>query len=162
MANIKVKSVDEVITHIKNKISAFKQMAILDDVGQYMVKEVTDRFKYNRIKPRTSTATLLARRAKGYKRISHAKRASTRAKLISSSNTLVDTGRLMRSIKYRKKGKKLQVQIGTNIEYAAIHQFGGRTGRNRSTKIPKRPYLYFTSVNRIRIKQIVRSYIEEA
>ncbi len=31
--------------------------------------------------------------------------------------------------------------MGTNLEYAAIHQFGGRTGRNKATKITARPYL---------------------
>lgn len=31
--------------------------------------------------------------------------------------------------------------IGTNIEYAPIHQFGGIAGLNHSAKIPARPFL---------------------
>lgn len=31
--------------------------------------------------------------------------------------------------------------IGSNLEYAAIHQVGGKAGRNKSTVIPARPYL---------------------
>jgi phage virion morphogenesis protein len=32
-------------------------------------------------------------------------------------------------------------QVGTNKIYAAIHQFGGKAGRNRSVDIPARPFL---------------------
>jgi len=31
--------------------------------------------------------------------------------------------------------------VGTNKEYAAIHQFGGQAGRNKKVEIPARPYL---------------------
>ena len=34
--------------------------------------------------------------------------------------------------------------LGTNIEYAAIHQFGGFAGRNKSAYIPARPFLPVT------------------
>ena len=33
------------------------------------------------------------------------------------------------------------VMVGTDKEYAAIHQFGGMAGRNRKVKIPARPFL---------------------
>jgi phage virion morphogenesis protein len=32
-------------------------------------------------------------------------------------------------------------EVGTNLEYAAIHQFGGAAGRNKAAIIPARPYL---------------------
>ena len=35
--------------------------------------------------------------------------------------------------------------IGSNLEYAAIHQIGGQAGRNKSVEIPARPYLQLTS-----------------
>ena len=31
--------------------------------------------------------------------------------------------------------------IGSNLDYAAIHQLGGQTGKNQSVTIPARPYL---------------------
>ncbi len=34
--------------------------------------------------------------------------------------------------------------IGSNLEYAAIHQIGGQAGRNKSVEIPARPYLQLT------------------
>ena len=34
--------------------------------------------------------------------------------------------------------------IGSNLEYAAIHQLGGQAGRNKSVEIPARTYLQLT------------------
>ena len=34
--------------------------------------------------------------------------------------------------------------IGSNLEYAAIHQLGGQAGRNKKVNIPARPYLQLT------------------
>lgn len=34
--------------------------------------------------------------------------------------------------------------IGSNLDYAAIHQLGGQAGRNKSVEIPARPYLKLT------------------
>jgi HK97 gp10 family phage protein len=36
---------------------------------------------------------------------------------------------------------KTSVTTGTNVVYAAIHEFGGMAGRGRKVKIPARPYL---------------------
>lgn len=37
--------------------------------------------------------------------------------------------------------------IGSNLAYAAIHQLGGQTGKNKKTTIPARPYLKLTDDN---------------
>ena len=34
--------------------------------------------------------------------------------------------------------------IGSNLDYAAIHQLGGQAGKNKSVTIPARPYLQLT------------------
>ena len=34
--------------------------------------------------------------------------------------------------------------IGSNLDYAAIHQLGGQAGKNKSVSIPARPYLKLT------------------
>lgn len=34
--------------------------------------------------------------------------------------------------------------IGSNLDYAAIHQLGGQAGKNKSVLIPARPYLKLT------------------
>jgi phage virion morphogenesis protein len=43
----------------------------------------------------------------------------------SGGQTLVDSARLKNSITARASGNK--VEVGTNVVYAAIHQFGGKT-----------------------------------
>ena len=35
--------------------------------------------------------------------------------------------------------------IGSNLDYATIHQLGGQAGKNKSVSIPARPYLNLTS-----------------
>lgn len=37
--------------------------------------------------------------------------------------------------------------IGSNLDYAAIHQLGGQAGKNKKTTIPARPYLKLTDDN---------------
>ena len=34
--------------------------------------------------------------------------------------------------------------IGSNLEYATIHQIGGQAGRNKKVTIPAKPYLKLT------------------
>ena len=34
--------------------------------------------------------------------------------------------------------------IGSNLDYAAIHQLGGQAGKNKKVEIPARPYLKLT------------------
>lgn len=47
-----------------------------------------------------------------------------------------------------KVGNAYIQKIGTNVEYARIHEFGGYAGRNRAVRIPARPYLRPALANR--------------
>lgn len=49
--------------------------------------------------------------------------------------------------------------IGSNLEYAAIHQLGGQTGQNKSVEIPARPYLQLTSEDSEEILLSVEKYL---
>ena len=53
--------------------------------------------------------------------------------------TLLDHGHLRDSYVYQVGGAS--VQIGSNLVYAAIHHFGGDTGRGHKTHIDARPVL---------------------
>jgi phage virion morphogenesis protein len=55
-----------------------------------------------------------------------------------SGKTLVDTGRLKNSITTAVDVD--EIQVGTNVVYARIHQLGGEEGKPNAT-MPKRPYL---------------------
>ncbi len=64
------------------------------------------------------------------------------------SKILTESGMLQTSLRtktnFNNKGKdKVQgrVSIGTNLEYAKIHQFGGKAGKALRISIPARPFL---------------------
>ena len=110
--------------------------------------------------------------------------ASARAKR-QSGQTLVDTGRLRDSIAHvvRGSGPSAELLVGTDVAYAAIHQFGGRTPprtiRPKRKKalwwpgaphpvasvdhpgstIPARPWLGLSDGDRARIARIVARHL---
>lgn len=57
-----------------------------------------------------------------------------------SSQPLLNNGILRDSITRLVTGPH-SVEIGTNVEYAAIHQFGGMAGRGRKVRIPQRSFI---------------------
>ena len=56
----------------------------------------------------------------------------------SGKKTLTDKGTLSSS--FTVNASRDNVTVGTNLPYAAIHQFGGRAGRKRSVTLPARPF----------------------
>lgn len=62
------------------------------------------------------------------------------------SKILTESSLLQSSINSRvnmQSAMKGSVSIGTNLEYAKIHQFGGKAGRSLKVNIPARPFLPF-------------------
>lgn len=57
------------------------------------------------------------------------------------TKALIDSARLMGSVVFKESRDRLDV--GTNLVYGRIHQFGGQAGRGLATMIPARPYLVF-------------------
>lgn len=51
--------------------------------------------------------------------------------------------------------------IGSNKDYAAIHQLGGQAGRNKSVKIPARPYLKLTNNDFDEILYETENYLQD-
>lgn len=76
---------------------------------------------------------------------------------------LVDKGKLVNSI--HTSHTATSATIGTNIKYAAIHQFGGKAGRNHKTIIPARPFLPINDKGHIpqslqdELKSLVQEYV---
>jgi len=89
---------------------------------------------------------------------------------------LRETGRLLGSLSRRADGNR--VVVGTNVIYAAIHQFGGtirpksggrlafRLGRTRvfarSVSIPARPWLGVSDADRAEIMAIFQDHARRA
>ena len=51
--------------------------------------------------------------------------------------------------------------IGSNLEYAAIHQLGGQAGKNKSVEIPARPYLQLTPDDFEEILSMTENFLGE-
>ena len=49
--------------------------------------------------------------------------------------------------------------VGSNKEYARIHQLGGKAGRNKKTKIEARPYLNLDEKDLKNIKKVATNYL---
>lgn len=50
--------------------------------------------------------------------------------------------------------------IGSNLDYAAIHQLGGQAGRNKKVSIPARPYLLLTDEDFEEILNSTQKYLK--
>lgn len=91
---------------------------------------------------------------------------------------LVESTKKQRTKKRKWPGQILQVEgklaasintfydndsavIGSNLEYAAIHQLGGQASRNKSVEIPARPYLKITDEDQQEIINLTVKYIEK-
>ena len=68
---------------------------------------------------------------------------------------------------FTQKVTGTSAQVGTNKEYAAIHQFGGKAGRNRKVIIPARPFMPIKANGEIpkdfgeRLEQEVVDYLKK-
>ena len=49
--------------------------------------------------------------------------------------------------------------IGSNLDYAAIHQLGGQAGKNKSIEIPARPYLQLTPEDFEEILSVTENFL---
>lgn len=73
--------------------------------------------------------------------------------------TLQDSGRLRSSIDYAVTQDG--VLVGSNVEYARIHQMGGKAGRGRKVTIPARPYLGISKEDREEVEALITDYMED-
>jgi phage virion morphogenesis protein len=77
--------------------------------------------------------------------------------MISGGKTLTDRAILRNSLNVRASSNK--VSVGTNIVYAAIHQFGGKAGRGRKVSLPARPFLGVRDDDWTEIKASLMDYL---
>lgn len=112
-----------------------------EDIGQYMVKQtVKERFDKEQSPEGKKWEKLSASRIKQRLR---------RHKSSGSIRILQDTGRLRR-VNY--KASRDNVKVGSNLEYAATHQYG-------RGKIPARPFLGINDKERQEIVRRASRYV---
>ncbi len=90
---------------------------VMDEIGQSLVASVIDRFERER-GPGGGPWKPSARATRGKR---------------GRGQTLTDTGRLRASITHR--AGRDAVEVGTNVAYAAIHQFGGQIERRARNQV---------------------------
>lgn len=97
--------------------------------GWKPLSDVTHRLSYTNMGRSKSkkTTTKAGKTTRGFERY------------IVNKKILQRSGRLRDSINYQ--ATDTEVTVGSNLPYAAIHQFGGMAGRGRKVKIPARPFL---------------------
>ena len=114
-----------------------------DSVGKYMEKKtIQERFEKEQAPDGTKWKPLSPARIK--QRLKRHKRGNMKI--------LSDTGELRR-IHY--EAGKNYVQIGTNVKYAKVHQFG-----SKKKNIPARPFLGVNEYELRHIKGMLTSYIK--
>lgn len=72
------------------------------------------------------------------------------------------TGRLHDSWSWRiaAANRGWVMSVGSDCVYAAIHEFGGWTGRNHATKIPKRRYVSKAVIStKAAVRKLMRDYV---
>jgi phage virion morphogenesis protein len=67
------------------------------------------------------------------------------------------SGRLAGSFSYRANPD--HVRVGTPVEYAAIHHFGGKAGKNRKVTIPRRQILGLSDDDQGAIAEIAGDWL---
>ena len=117
--------------------------AAMDEIGRYLVVSTLRRFERER--GPDGTPWLKSARA-----------------IADGGRTLTDTGRLRGSIAHTVIDAGHAVEVGSNVDYAAIHQFGGRAGRERKVTLPARAYLGLDHYDRDAIVRIVSRALERA
>ncbi len=85
------------------------------------------------------------------------KLTSTAQKRLTSLKILQILGHLKGSI-HQVAGRD-QVEVGSGLVYARIHQYGGKAGRGQKVDIPARPYLGIDEADATSIVDTLRTYI---
>ena len=91
--------------------------------------------------------------------------------LAEGGRTLTDSGRLRASITHAVAADGRALVVGSDVAYAAIHQFGSRaggarrrgsSGKGRRGQLPARPYLGIDESDRDAIRRILARAIARA
>lgn len=141
----------------------------LTETGEYVRSETVQRFQDSRGPDGEAWAPLapatLWGRVGGFSgRRFHKRTWTLRAKVarrMASAKPLVDHGHLRNSITCEVTAEA--VQVGTNMVYAAIHQFGGPAGRkDHRVHIPARPYLGLSPQDELAILDIFSAHFRRS
>jgi phage virion morphogenesis protein len=116
------------------------------DIGEYLLRCTQENFENERDPEGRPWQAL------------HPKTVARKAKQRKIRKILQQDGDLRGGINYQ--ASRRGVAIGSPSPYAAIHQLGGRAGRNRAANIPARPYLGLSQSDLEEIRRIAIDFLE--
>lgn len=125
------------------RLERFDRQALANDIGMELVSSTQQRFRAG-VSP-AGEPWIPSERA-----------------LFEGGKTLVDHGHLRDSITYMVYLDGSGLEVGTNLVYAAIHQFGGRAGRNHAVKLRARPFLGVSADDEEAIDAILAEHLRGA
>jgi len=141
----------------------------LEEIGEALVSSTVQRFNDSRDPAgrkwkHLAHDTVLARLGGKRKTFTKRGRLRARARRMLTENgglkPLVDHGILKTSVHWQVRGDS--VIVGSDLKYAAIHQFGGKAGRGHKVTIPARPFLGLSTGDEREVLAILARRIEGA
>jgi phage virion morphogenesis protein len=134
-------AVDQATSNLSNT------KGLMLEIGMAMKNQTKDRFQEG-----------VSPEGEAWKPIDYTRRDSRGRPRKGKARPLLDTGRLRKSISV--SASDFDVHVGSNVEYARIHQLGGQAGRGLRVTIPARPYLGLNEEDIEEIKALVREHME--
>ena len=125
-----------------NRLAAFDRHQLLDDLGATLVAQTQRRITEDRKSP---AGVPWPKWSKLYEKTRHA-----------NQKMLFSSGQLVSSLTHNVLSGNRQVEVGSNLVYAATHQFGDKKKR----KIPARPYLGVSERDATQLETVCRDFLE--
>ncbi|MCK9372591.1 MAG: phage virion morphogenesis protein [Sulfuricurvum sp.] len=146
--SIEVTGIEEIQTKLSRLAAVTETMRpIMAEIGNKIINEIDDTFdaegkpKWVQLS-RTTLRLGYTNMGKSTSKKTHLKNGKVSRgfeRYIADRKILQKSGRLRSSIVSDVSDN--EVVVGTNLKYAAIHQFGGMAGRGKKVRIPARPFM---------------------
>lgn len=137
-----------------------------DDIGSALAVSTRQRFEHQRDpsgRPWRPLSFETILRRLGGKRKAFTKKGALRkpaARQLEHLKILQVSGNLRDSITHNAAPD--QVEVGTNVAYARIHQFGGKAGRGRKVTVPPRAFLGLDADDGAMIEERIAEHLRRA
>lgn len=132
-------------------------------VGEALVSSTRERFRTSRDPTGRPWKSLSERTVQaGFKKKDYTKSGRLRkgvAEREAKRKILVQSARLKNSVS--SDADSTRVAVGSNLDYARIHQQGGDAGRGKKVSIPARPYLGVSDDDQREIERLTERFLKE-
>jgi len=131
---------DREVQQALHRLGHFKAREMFDEIGGYLDSETQRRFD-------------ASEDWQGYPLL-------TKRSFLEGGKPLIDKGHLRDSYTYQVFLSGDGLEWGSDMVYAAIHHFGGQTGRGHKTEIQPNPILGINADDEDDVSAIVKDFIQ--